>query len=109
MVEKPLSRNANFIKKLVNIQNKKKKLIKTGYNLRFDDGVLLAKIFDSKKLGKIYYVKNTYANGAAKTNTNKVGSILDMASHSINLIEYFFKNKKIKLNYSKNTKERIFK
>ena len=24
-----------------------------------------------------------------------------MASHSINLIEYFFKNKKIKLNYSK--------
>ncbi len=102
LVEKPLSRNANFIKKLVNIQNKKKKLIKTGYNLRFDDGVLLAKkIFDSKKLGKIYYVKNTYANGAAKTNTNKVGSILDMASHSINLIEYFFKNKKIKLNYSK--------
>ena len=48
LVEKPLSRNANFIKKLVNIQNKKKKLIKTGYNLRFDDGVLLAKkIFDS--------------------------------------------------------------
>ena len=38
---------------------------------------------------------------AVKTNTNKVGSILDMASHSINLIEYFFKNKKIKLNYSK--------
>ena len=105
LVEKPISKNIKLIKKLTIIQNKNKKLLKTGYNLRFDDGIITAKkILDEKKLGKIYYVKNTYANGAAKTNSNRVGSILDMASHSLNLIQFFFRNKRISFKYIKNQK-----
>ena len=89
LVEKPLSNNLNEIKKIALKSTKNKKLLKIGYNLRFDDGLMKAKEIISKKLiGQIYYAKITYANGAAKTNSNKVGSLLDMGTHSINLAEW---------------------
>ena len=87
IVEKPLSNNLNEIKKFVDKANKHKKLLKVGYNLRFDDGLIKAKsILNKNLIGKIYYVKISYANGAAKTNSNYVGSLLDMGTHSINLL-----------------------
>lgn len=89
LVEKPLSNNIEEIKKYINKANKSKKLLKVGYNLRYDDGIKAAKNFLNKNLiGKIYYIKISYANGATKTNTNEVGSLLDMGTHSINLLTW---------------------
>ena len=101
LVEKPITTNIKLMNKLVHKSNKNNLLFKVGYNLRFDDGLLLAKnIFNSGKVGSIYYCKIFYANGAAKTNTNKVGSLMDMGSHSLNLLEWFFNNSKIFPSYS---------
>ena len=98
LVEKPISTNLKLINFFVKKANSKNKILKIGYNLRFDEGLLKAKkIFDEKKLGKIYYVKIVYANGTSKTNTNKVGSLHDMGSHSINLLKWFFNKSKFLL------------
>lgn len=105
LVEKPITTNLNSLKKITQTATKNQKILKTGYNLRFDDGLLVAKkIFDEKKLGNIYYSKIIYANGAARTNSNNVGSLMDMASHSINLIQWFFKKNKLKNKYYINQK-----
>ena len=96
LVEKPITTKSALMSHIVNKANKKKLLLKTGYNLRFDDGLQMAKnIMNKKKIGKIYYCKITYANGATKTNSNQVGSLLDMGSHSLNLLEWFFEYSKI--------------
>jgi|TARA_B100001971_G_scaffold213956_1_gene249033 predicted dehydrogenase len=103
LVEKPITTNIKFMNSIVDKSNNNKKLLKTGYNLRFDDGLqVVKKIINNKKIGNIYYCKITYANGAAKTNTNEVGSLIDMAAHSLNLIQWFFENSKINPVYNVN-------
>ena len=88
-----MSINLNQVKNFVNKSKINNKVLKIGYNLRFDDGLLKAKsIFDQKKIGKINYVKISYANGAARTNSNEVGSMYDMGSHSLNF-KFFDKSK----------------
>ncbi len=95
IVEKPLSIKSNFINKINKISKKYKKIYKIGYNLRFDDGLIKAKkIFDQGLIGKIYYIKMTYANGATLTNSNNVGALKDMGTHCINLINWFVGSKK---------------
>ena len=51
--------------------------------------MLAKKLLTKKNIGKIYFVKIEYVNGTAKTNKNKVGSMSDIGSHSLNLFEYF--------------------
>ena len=98
LVEKPLSNKLNEIKKLVKISNLNNKLLKVGYNLRFDDGLIKSReILDKKLIGKIYYIKIFYANGATKTNSNKIGSLLDMGTHSINLLLWLMNNDNFKI------------
>ncbi len=98
IVEKPLSNNPNEIKKIINKSNFHKKILKVGYNLRYDDGLIKTKkLIVKKSIGKIYYIKITYANGAAKTNSNKIGSLLDMGTHSINLLIWLTNNDKFKV------------
>ena len=98
IVEKPLSENLNEIKKFIKKSNKNRKMLKVGYNLRYDDGLIKAKNLLTKELiGKIYYIKISYANGAAKTNSNKVGSLLDMGTHSINLLIWLTENTNFKV------------
>tara|TARA_B100001057_G_C22839211_1_gene946400 strand:- start:428 stop:1384 length:957 start_codon:yes stop_codon:yes gene_type:complete len=98
IVEKPLSNKINQIKKIIHKSNQNKKMLKIGYNLRFDDGLLKAKkLIDQNLLGKIYYIKIFYANGAAKTNSNNVGSLLDMGTHSLNLLIWITKIKNFKI------------
>ena len=98
MVEKPLSNKLNEIKKLVKISNINNKLLKVGYNLRFDDGLIKSKeLLDKKLIGNVYYIKIFYANGAAKTNSNKIGSLLDMGTHSINLLIWLMNNNDFKI------------
>ena len=98
LVEKPLSNKLNEIKKLVKISNINNKLLKVGYNLRFDDGLIKSKeLLDKKLIGNVYYIKIFYANGAAKTNSNKIGSLLDMGTHSINLLIWLMNNNDFKI------------
>ena len=98
LVEKPVSNNFSEIKNITEKSVRKKKILKVGYNLRFDDGLILAKkLIKNKSVGKIYYVKITYSNGAARTNSNKVGSLLDMGTHSINLLIWLLENNNFKI------------
>lgn len=110
LIEKPITTNLEIMKKLLIISNKNNKVLKTGYNLRFDNGLqIVKKKLKEKIIGKIYYCKLTYANGAARSNTNAVGSLVDMGTHAINLIEWFFEKPIIKLNYCQNQKNEFLK
>jgi predicted dehydrogenase len=101
LVEKPISTNLRLINSFIKKSNSNNKILKIGYNLRFDEGLMMAKkIFDKKKIGDIYYAKISYANGAARTNTNKVGSLHDMGSHSLNLLQWFFDGAQLSLKYT---------
>jgi predicted dehydrogenase len=100
LLEKPGFENINTFKKFVSKLNKKKIYIKIGYNLRFDTGIIKAKnIFKKGKIGKLYSVKINYSNGTAKSNSNKVGSLLDIGSHSINLVQWLLNSFKLGKTY----------
>ena len=90
LVEKPLGLNATEALKILNTAKKNKVYLKTGFNLRYDSGIQLAKkLVDLKKIGKIYFIKIDYVNGSVKTNKNNIGALSDIGSHSINLFEFF--------------------
>ena len=58
LIEKPITTNLRLLNKITNEANKNKKILKTGYNLRFDEGLtIIKKIIDTNKIGKIYYCK----------------------------------------------------
>lgn len=98
LIEKPITLNLRELKNNITKSLKKKKILQGGYNLKHDNGLIfLKKKLLSLKIGKIYYCNITYANGTAKTNTNNVGSVYDMASHSINLLMWLFDQKNIKV------------
>ncbi len=90
LVEKPLGLNAKEAFKILNTARKNKVYLKTGFNLRYDSGIqLVKKLINSKKIGKIYFIKIDYVNGSVKTNKNNIGALSDIGSHSINLFEFF--------------------
>ena len=88
LLEKPGFEYIDIFRNFIKRANQKNIYIKIGYNLRFDDGILKARDI-LIKIGKIYSVKINYSNGTTKSNTNKVGSLLDIGSHSVNLLQYF--------------------
>ncbi len=97
LIEKPLGLNASEALKILRTAKKNKVYLKTGFNLRYDNGVKLAKkLIDDKKIGKIYFIKIAYVNGSVKSNKNRIGSLSDIGSHSVNLFEFFI-NKKFKV------------
>ncbi len=109
LVEKPLGLNASEALKILNTAKKNKVYLKTGFNLRYDDGIQLAKkLIDKKKIGKIYFIKIEYVNGSVKTNKNNVGSLSDIGSHSVNLFEFFI-NKKFQVLNNAMQKNEYFK
>ena len=90
LIEKPLGLNKMEALYLTKLARKNKVFIKTGFNLRFDEGIQKVKsLFEKKILGKIYFMKINYVNGSVKTNKNKVGALSDIGSHSINLFQFF--------------------
>lgn len=110
LVEKPITLNSNDLLKNINKSTQKRKLIKAGYNLKYDLGLrYIKKKLDDNFIGKIYYCKISYANGTAKSNSNNVGSIFDMASHSVNLLMWFLDSKKLKIINSSNQKNEFSK
>jgi predicted dehydrogenase len=108
LIEKPITTKENLFKKIIKISNQNDKILKVGYNLRYDTGIAKAKELISK-IGNIYYIKISYANGVAKTNTNNVGSVIDMGTHSINLIEFFINKSNIKVDKSISQKNEFLK
>ena len=105
LVEKPITLDLKNLLKNIKKSTKNRKIIKAGYNLKYDTGLSnIKKILQSNTIGKIYYCKINYANGTAKSNTNNVGSIFDMASHSINLLMWLFNSKILKVISSCNQK-----
>ncbi len=98
LIEKPITLNSNELLKNIKKCTKERKIIKAGYNLKYDTGLqYLKKILNSNFINKIYYCKISYANGTARSNTNNVGSIFDMASHSINLLMWLFNSNFLKV------------
>jgi predicted dehydrogenase len=110
LIEKPIELNINKLSKNIKKSNYMGKILKAGYNLRYDSGLRnIYKMLKEKLIGKIYYCKITYANGTAQTNTNNIGSIYDMASHSINLLMWLFNCTNLKLLSSFNQKNEFSK
>jgi UDP-N-acetylglucosamine 3-dehydrogenase len=90
LVEKPLGENLQQAKSITDAAIKNDRILKTGFNLRFDDGIQKAReLVDGGRIGKTYFIKVNYVNGAVLTNSNSVGSLLDIGTHSINLAQWF--------------------
>jgi predicted dehydrogenase len=97
LIEKPLGLNVQEARFLTNLAKKKNLVLKTGFNLRFDEGVKVAKKIVEDKLNDIYFIKINYVNGTVKTNKNSLGSLLDIGSHSVNLLNYLTNDKKLEI------------
>ncbi len=98
LIEKPLGLHINEAKFLTNLASKKKLVLKTGFNLLFDDGIIaLKKILIKERIRNIYFIKISYVNGSVKTNKNNIGSLLDIGSHSISLLNFLTNNQNLKI------------
>ena len=107
LIEKPLIfRNITEIQKLA---NKKKLIVYSAYNHRFEPHIIKMKnILNSKKLGKIYSCRIFYGNGTSalvrkdKWRDKRLGVINDLGPHLFDLCDYWFNAKKFdfKLYYS---------
>tara|TARA_B100000745_G_C20138419_1_gene390236 strand:- start:861 stop:1808 length:948 start_codon:yes stop_codon:yes gene_type:complete len=110
LIEKPITLNSTELLKNLKKSVNKRKILKAGYNLKYDPGLnYIKKILKSNFIGKIYYCKISYANGTAKSNSNNVGSIFDMASHSVNLLMWLFNSNILKVIKSCNQKNEFSK
>jgi predicted dehydrogenase len=110
LIEKPITLNSNELLKNVKKSINRRKILKAGYNLKYDSGLnYVKKVLKSNFIGKIYYCKTSYANGTAKSNSNNVGSIFDMASHSVNLLMWLFNSSALKVISSSNQKNEFSK
>ena len=94
LIEKPISTDLNYLKKLNKFCAANKITLKTGYNLRFDNGLkMINQLMSKKSVGKLYYVKINYSNGTSRTNNNNIGSLFDIGCHSVNLLQWLLKTK----------------
>ncbi len=110
LVEKPGTINLKKMKYYSKLSTVNNKIFKVGYNLRYDDGLNYAKnLLNSGKIGKIYHLKLTYSNGATLTNSNKVGSLIDMGAHSINLIQWLLDVNNLDIKYRLSQKNEFMK
>ena len=103
LCEKPLYLDTtNRFVDFQNQVNRKKIVLYTAYNHRFEPSIMKTKeIIQSDILGEIYSVKLFYGNGTARDILNSVwrdsgsGVALDLGSHLFDLIDYLFGSKKI--------------
>ena len=105
-IEKPIINNKKKLSKLITIANKNKRVLMGGYIYLFNSYIKkIKKIIESKELGAIKYIETQRKNlGPVR---NEVGSHMDLGSHDISILRYFFKKKlklknKIKRNILKN-------
>jgi len=90
LCEKPLGKCVEQARKVTELANKKSLILKNGFNLRHEDGLkIAANMVQGGRIGSPYFFKCTYVNGCVLVNTNKVGSLLDMGTHTIDLARWF--------------------
>lgn len=105
LVEKPASRDAGEFRPIVELAEKKKLLLKVGYNHRFHPSFLKAReIFDTGALGEIMFIRGRYGHGGrvgyekewrAQREISGGGELIDQGTHLIDLSGWFlgkFKN-----------------
>ncbi|MBI1910264.1 MAG: Gfo/Idh/MocA family oxidoreductase [Deltaproteobacteria bacterium] len=90
LCEKPLGMKLEEVQRVVQVAEQKKRVLKCGFNLRHDTALIKAhSLYQEGIIGRPYFFKATYANGAVLTNTNHVGSLMDMGSHLLDLVHWF--------------------
>jgi predicted dehydrogenase len=90
LCEKPLGKSLSQTQSITEIANKNNLILKCGFNLRHDTGLITAhQWLDKGLIGKPYFFKCTYVNGTVLVNSNRVGSLLDMGIHIIDLARWF--------------------
>ena len=90
LCEKPIGRSVAEARQLTKISHDYGMVLKCGFNLRHDAGLNQAFTwYRSGRIGELYFFKCTYVNGAVRSNTNQVGSLLDMGTHVIDLARWF--------------------
>ena len=90
LCEKPLGRTLEEAREITERAAARGVVLETGFNLRYDPGLQEAhETVASGKIGSPYFLTCDYVNGTALTNTNEVGSLLDMGIHSIDLALWF--------------------
>ncbi len=105
LVEKPLYlKNLKQIKELEDIAKKNNVILYTAYNHRFEPHFIKMKsLLNNKEIGKIYRVRMFYGNGTSKLVKKSVwrdkgsGVILDIGSHLIDTLMYWFETTKIEI------------
>lgn len=96
LCEKPLGQNLEEAQTITEIADRNNLVLKCGFNLRHDLGLMKAHDWlKSGMIGKPYFFKCTYANGTVLVNSNRVGSLLDMGTHIIDLANWFMGDIKI--------------
>ena len=99
-IEKPAGISAVITKKLISkLKNKKKLIIRVGFNHRFHPAFLKAKeLVDKKKIDKIMYIRAIYGHGGRlnyekewrfKKSLSGGGELIDKGSHLIDLSRLF--------------------
>lgn len=96
MVEKPLTKTVAQAKELLDIAQKKKRLLFAGHTFVYNPAVKKMKQFLKEgRLGKIYYYESTRANlGLIQNDTNVVW---DLAPHDFSILLYIFRAKPLTL------------
>lgn len=101
LVEKPGGRNLKELNKISKAFNKKN-VVMFGFNHRYHPAIIMAKkILDSKKYGKLLFIRSKYGHGGRlgydkEWRFNKDlaggGELLDQGTHLIDLVNYFCGN-----------------
>ena len=90
LCEKPLGRDLRQAREITERARARDLVLEVGLNLRFDSGLQAARALVSDgTVGELYFLKCDYVNGAVRSNTNEVGSLLDMGLHSLDLVVWF--------------------
>ena len=102
LVEKPIICNNNTLTKIQKEAIRKKIVIYTAYNHRFEPHLInVKKILDNNTIGKIYNAKIFYGNGTARLVRESAwrdkgsGVIDDLGSHLLDLYLFLFNDKNI--------------
>jgi predicted dehydrogenase len=90
LCEKPLGRSVDEARTITRLAQAKTVVLKCGFNLRHDVGLqTAANWLKEGKVGTPYFFKCSYVNGTVAVNPNRVGSLLDMGTHLIDLARWF--------------------
>lgn len=98
-IEKPAARNIKEFQKIKKAFKKKHVVVMFGYNHRYHPSIQKAKkIIDSKKYGKVLFIRGRYGHGARlgyekewrfQRQVSGGGQLMDQGPHLIDLANYF--------------------